>query len=426
VKRFAALWTSVAVVSVGLLVRADAENRELAPADEPADGEALRRLVEDPSGPREIRLLNRTYRTTLRITRPLVLRGQPGTTILGSNVGTVIDVNADDVTLEHLEVRGSGGRNTTEDAGIKARGHRVTVKHAFVDSNLFGIAFEECKSCLLEDSHVRGIDTDLSLRGDGIKLWESDGSTVRRCHMERSRDMVVWYSRHVLLEDNVVSDSRYGTHLMYAHDSTVRNTRMVGNIVGIFVMYSGRVRVEGTLLAGAHGAAGMGIGFKESDAIRLERNVILSNTAGVYLDRTPRSAAEPVVFERNTLARNDVGIRFHSSGKGIVFSGNAFRDNITLVAVDGGGDALSLDIRGNYWSEYEGYDLDGNGVGDVPFVYSQLSTELTDRHPSLAFFRGTLALGLVDAVARAFPLVGARKLLVDPAPLHKVPEISLQ
>jgi nitrous oxidase accessory protein len=123
-------------------------------------------------------------------------------------------------------------------------------------------------------------------------------------------------------------------------------------------------------------------------------------------------------------ALNDVALRLHSVEKGAIFHGNDFRENDATIEVDGGGDALACDVRGNHFSDYEGYDLNGDGIGDVPHRVSALSSELADEHPALKFFHGTTAMHLVDAVAHAVPVLESRVLLEDKAPLVRSPEVA--
>jgi len=352
----------------------------------------------------------------LLVGRRVAVRGERGAVLEGTGTGTVVTIEADDGWVDNVVIRRSGRRHTVEDAGVKAKAARARVSHVAVEDALFGVILGPCQGCLVEHTRVRGTADDAELRGDGIKLWEAPDTVVRGCVVEDSRDVVVWYSRRVLLDANVVRRSRYGTHFMYAHDSVVRGSRIESNTVGIFVMYSNRLRVEGNVLAGARGAAGVGIGFKESDGVEVHDNWMVANTTGAYIDRTPRSIDAPVRFERNVLALNDVAIRLHSSEEGLSFTSNDFHQNVTAVEVEGGGDALGVAFSGNYWSDYEGYDLDGDGRGDVAFEVKQLSGELTSAHPALKFFQGTGAMGVVDAVAHAVPVLAAHRILVDPHP----------
>jgi nitrous oxidase accessory protein len=84
--------------------------------------------------------------------------------------------------------------------------------------------------------------------------------------------------------------------------------------------------------------------------------------------------------------------------------------------VAGGGDARGAEWSGNAFDDYAGYDLDRDGVGDVPYELRSLTSDLVAGRPALAFFRGTPALALVEAIGRIVPLFEPRLLLVDPAP----------
>lgn len=384
--------------------------------------EELAAMVADPKGPREIELGAQVYRGDLIIKRPVAIRGMRGTVLAGTGRDTVVHVEASDVTLENVVIRESGRRHTAEDAGVKATGERITLRDVKVEETLFGLSLQACKTCLVEGVHVLGWGDDAELRGDGIKLWESNDSVVRRSVVERSRDVVVWYTKRATVEDLVVTGGRYGTHFMHGNDAVVRNSRFEGNVVGIFVMYSKNLRLEDNILAGARGAAGVGLGFKESDAIQVRRNWIVANTTGAYLDNTPRTPDAPVVWQGNLIALNDVGMRLLGVGKGVSLRANDFHQNATLVDVGGGSDALTLDARENHYSDYEGYDLDGDGTGDVAYEVQALSSELVESSPSLKVFAGTAAMGLVDTVSRAVPLLSKKKLYVDPAPVSRRPE----
>ena len=402
--------------------------RERRPSPEaavPRTFEELDALVRDDAGPRDIELLPQVYRGDLAIKRPLAIRGSRGTVLEGTGHSTVVTIDAKDVTIENVLVRHSGRRHTAEDAGIKATGERVRVADVKVEDTLFGVSLEACKYCVIERAHVVGYGDDAELRGDGIKLWEAHDSVVRGCLVEHARDLVVWYTRRATVEDNVVTSGRYGAHFMYAHDSVVRHSHFERNVVGIFVMYSMRLRVEDNVLAGARGAAGIGLGFKDSDAVQVRGNWLVANTVGTYLDNTPRTATEVVNFDDNVLALNDVALRLNTSEAGLSFRGNDFHQNAATIEVDGGGDAMFVAMRGNHFSDYEGYDLDADGVGDVAYEVKALSSELTESRPTLKFFHGTAAMGLVDVVARAMPMLASHKLLVDPAPLARRPRLAM-
>jgi nitrous oxidase accessory protein len=349
--------------------------------------------------------------------RAVALHGCEGALLSGTGTGTVLRVRGDDVLIENLTLQHSGDRVSAEDGALKVSGKRAQVRHVTVRDSLYGIALEQCRDCLVEAADVAGrAEIVENQRGDAIKLWEAHGSIVRDSYVHGARDVVVWYSRNVTLENNRIVDGRYGTHFMYAHDALVRGSVLRGNTVGIFVMYSARVRVIDNELSGARGPAGMGIGFKESDAVHLSGNALVANSVATYLDHTPRNPELPVLFEGNSFALNRIALRFHGSERGASFQRNDFFDNDVLIEVDGNADARQVVFTQNYWASYAGYDLDRDGYGDVPFQVKLASSSLAGTSPLLRFFHGTAAMGLYDALALALPYFGSRLVLEDGRP----------
>jgi nitrous oxidase accessory protein len=378
------------------------------------DADSLRQLLA--SDARDVWIGGRVI-GDFEVRRGVALHGCEGALLEGSGEGTVLKLAGDDVLVEDIQLRKSGARVSAEDGALKVTGARALIRRVAISDSLYGVAFEQCQHCVLEDTSIQGRRSlEANQRGDGIKLWEAHYSQVRRCTVEDMRDVVVWYSRHVELEDNRILGGRYGTHFMYAHDAHVRRSVLRGNTVGIFAMYSARVHAEDNELSGARGPAGMGIGFKESDAVSLRRNLIVANTVGIYLDYTPRNPDQPASFAGNVFALNGVALRTHASERGASFTDNDFVSNDVLAEVEGNGDAMQVVFTGNHWDDYAGYDLDHDGVGDVAFQLKRVASDLRDAHPTLRYFQGTAALGLYDALSTALPYFGARVILQDPRP----------
>ena len=385
--------------------------------DQPRDEAELRAWLKQADGPAKIWLGPRTWNGDWLMERSVEIRGAgPKTVLQGSGTGTVVEIRGANSALANLTIRGTGSRHTTEDAAVKAKGTGHRLERLHLQNVLFGAALGECRDCTVDRLHVQGMAGDAELRGDGIKLWESHGSVVRHCLVEQVRDVVVWYSRHVTLDGNVVRNSRYGSHFMYAHDAVVQRSAVIDNVVGIFVMYSARLLVEGNVIAGARGAAGVGLGFKDSDDITVQGNWLVANTVGSYLDTSPRTPQQPVKLLGNVLALNQVALRFHAQPHGVHLLGNDFAQNAEVAQVDGGGDATTAEVAGNFWSDYAGYDLNSDGVGDVAHEIRRLSAALTDAHPPLQLLRGTAALASLDAIAQAVPVLASQQLIIDRTP----------
>jgi nitrous oxidase accessory protein len=338
-------------------------------------------------------------------------------------VGTTVRLEGDGATLLGVTVDGSGGRHDLLDAAVRVEADDARVEGVRIQNALFGILVEKSNRALLRNNEVVGDPgRTLGLRGDGVRLWEVRASRIEGNHVRDSRDIVVWYSPGNRIVGNTVERGRYGTHFMYSHDNTVEGNRYVGNVVGIFAMYSRNLTIRDNVFAESGGAAGMGLGAKESGNLEVERNLFIGNTVGVYLDTSPLDREHRNRFEGNVFRLGDVGILFHGTVERNAFRNNSFRDNRVHVRVDGRGDALAAEWRHNAYDDYAGYDLDGDGLGDVPYEARSLSEQLLAGRASLAFFRGSPALGLVELIGRVVPLFRPRTLLVDPEPRLRPPD----
>ncbi len=378
----------------------------------------------DAAGPGDTIVVSAgTHSGPIEISKPVVLIGEPGAVISGGGRGTVVRVSAR-ATVRGLTIVSSGADQSREDAGIMVVGAEgVVLEDNRLEDVLFGIYLKEAPGAVVRRNSIRGKSLPVARRGDGIRLWYSDRGLVEGNEISDSRDLVIWFSSHTLVRNNRVTASRYGLHYMYSNHNRFEGNRFVGNEVGAFIMYSGDIVFESNLFAESRGALGRGIGFKDADSIVAVNNVVVQNAVGISLDNSPHLYGVFNRFSGNLIAYNDVGISLLPSVSRNLFYGNRLVDNLAPVEVSGGGSALANSWRGNYWSEYAGFDQNSDGRGDTPFVWNRFSDDLVAKHPTLRWFRGSLAFEALDLIARAVPLLLPQPVVVDSAPRVK-PELS--
>ncbi|MDX1690275.1 MAG: nitrous oxide reductase family maturation protein NosD [Acidimicrobiia bacterium] len=384
------------------------------------------RIDGTPSGG-ELVLEEGVYEGGIVIDRPMTLRGLPGAVVDGGGEGTAIEVIAPDVTITGLVIRNTGDSLDRENAGISANAPRVEITDNVFENVLFGVFLRSATDSLVARNDIGAKDLGVARRGDGIRLWESDGSTVVDNVVDGGRDVVLWFSDDLTIRGNVVTDGRYGLHFMYSDDALVERNRLASNSVGGFLMYSRGLTLLDNVFEDNYGPSGYGIGLKDMDGIVATGNHFVGNRVGVYLDNSPWSAGEWQTFSGNLFAYNRIGIEFLPSVKRNAFTANAFVDNGEQVGVVGGrdfsGNAWSVDGVGNYWSDFAGYDADGDGIGDIPHRVTSLYSSLTDEHPAVRLFDETPAARALDHAALMFPIMRPQEKVTDEAPLVRRPAI---
>jgi nitrous oxidase accessory protein len=344
------------------------------------------------------------------------LWGPRDAVIRSSGAGTTVRLEGQGVRLLGVTVDGSGGRFDLLDAAVHVAGRGASVEGVRVREATFGILVERASRALVRGNEIAGDPARaLGLRGDGIRLWECHDSVVEGNRIEHSRDMLLWYSSRNRVAGNRVAGGRYGAHLMYSHANEISGNEFVGNTTGLFVMYSRDVRVTGNLFADSAGAAGIGLGLKESGNLEVRDNLFVRDNVGLYVDASPLWPDDRNAFEGNSFRLNGAAVSFLGRARGNRFAGNSFRDNRVQVEVSGG-DARAAEWHANHFDDYVGWDLDADGIGDVPYQLRSLAQDLLAAAPDLAFFRGTPALALVEAIGRIVPLFEPRLVLVDEAP----------
>lgn len=385
-------------------------------------GATLQRAIDDAAPGATLLLQPGEYLGAVRIEKPLQIWGPP-TAIVRGGEGSTLRIKTNGAALRGFTIVGSGQRFDLMDGGVWLQGEDLVAEGLTVRESLFGILVEGCKRATVRGNVIVGTGLPaMGLRGDGIRLWETNDSEVSDNVVTDSRDVVVWYSSRNRLLRNRVTRCRYGTHFMYSHENTVEDSHYVGDEVGVFVMYSRDIVLRRNLLAKSGGAAGIGLGLKEAGNVTAEDNWFLANTTGIYADASPLDPSHHNRYLRNVVRFSETAVSLHSSIKRTEVADNDFRDNGAVVKVGGQGDALGCTFRGNYYDTYRGYDLDGDDRGDVPFEFRRLSTQLEGRYPELALLHGAPAMAMVDLVGEVMPLFAPKQLLVDPAPrLRPIP-----
>lgn len=356
------------------------------------------------------------YAGPVRIDRAVTVWG-PRDAVIGAGRGTVVSLAGAGGRLLGVTVDGTGCSFDALDAAVKITGSDITVEGVTVTNAVYGLLAEKSARVRIAGNHVLGDREEaMGLRGDTIRLWETHDSVVENNDVEDGRDVVVWYSSRNRITGNRIVRGRYGAHFMYSHDNVVRHNELRGGVVGIFSMYSRGLVIDHNLIVDAGGPAGMGIGLKESGNITVEHNMLVHDAVAIYVDTSPLQLRDTLVIRDNVLRLNQAAFVFHASAHRITIENNDLADNIAQVRVDGGGTASDADWRGNYFDDYAGYDLDGDGRGDVAYELRSASADLVGNHAALALFRGTPALQLVDAAAHLDPLFQPPLVLVDERP----------
>lgn len=361
-----------------------------------------------------------TYSGPVFVEQAITLDGQGKVTIDSAGKGSVIILDTDGAVVQNLHLTNSGDHHNDLDSGVQVRGNFNVIKDNVIDDCLFGIDLQQSENNIVKRNHISSKDEELGMRGDAIRLWYSFNNKIIANTITNTRDMVVWYSKNNIIKDNTTVGGRYGLHFMYSQYNLVQNNKYKNNSVGIFLMYSDGVKLINNTISHATGAAGVGIGFKETSDIVVDDNKVLFSSIGISIDVSPYQPDTLNHFNNNLIAFNGVGMRFLANWKNNIFKNNHFKANITQIMVMGGKTANRNTWESNYWDDYEGFDLDHDGIGDTPHEIYAYSDRIWQDVPGAQFFKGSAMLELIDFLERLAPFSEPDLILRDKSPIMDV------
>jgi nitrous oxidase accessory protein len=379
------------------------------------------------------------YPGPITIAKPLILLGEPGAIIRGNGSGNVITITADDVTVRGFAISGSGLRLSDDNAAVFVTGNRVTIEKNTITDSLHGVYLKKVSQAQVLNNRIQGktslapsdepvekaigsssenCDTTLvaNRRGNGIHQWNCENNLLRGNDISDARDGIYFsFTNHSRVENNVVYHVRYGLHYMYSDNNILTGNTFSDNAAGAAIMFSKELVLRGNRFVNNRGHRAYGLIFQSSDRSRLEGNEITENAVGLSLNQCNQNQ---VIGNRVT--RSYIGLRFGSNSEGNLFSENVFAHNLHPIetgASDVSGNQWAARGVGNFWAEAAPFDLDEDGINDLPHRELDLLGILRRDFPPVAFLSESPALQLLRFAEERAALPGA-SYIEDPAPLN--------
>jgi nitrous oxidase accessory protein len=336
---------------------------------------------------------------TIVVDRPLTLIGQGRPTLDGQGTHQIMTVTADDVTIRGLRFAHVGTSYTEDRAAVKTVNvHGCAIVDNEVDDAFFGIYLANTTDCRVADNVIRGQAHRETSSGNGIHLWSSRRIVVANNEVRGQRDGIYLEFTHAadVRGNTSTGNLRYGLHFMYSDSCRYRDNTFRGNGAGVAVMYAHGIVMTRNRFVDNWGSAAYGLLLKEIFDSRVSGNAFRRNTTGLLID-----GANRLIADSNEFVENGWAVKLDGGTQDARFTANDFHGNTFDVAA--AGQALTTSIDGNYWDAYRGYDLNRDGVGDVPFRPVRLFSVIVQRNePALILLRSAF-VGMIDAGERVIP-----------------------
>jgi nitrous oxidase accessory protein len=353
------------------------------------------------------------YRGNFVVRESIHIVGQENAILDGMGRGSVLVLDAPKITVSGLTIRNSGENLVDEDSGIfvTKKGTGVVIANNILENNSFGIWVNGATDVEIKDNYIVGKWKLISVkRGNGIQLWDADGSLVYNNTIVKARDGIyLSVADRVRLYNNTIRELRYGVHFMYSNDCFVTGTISSGNRAGLALMFSRNLKVKNNV---AVNNTEYGILFRDVQASDIENNFISGAEKGLFLYNSLYNNIIGNIIENNL-----IGVHVWAGSVRNNVSGNYFIFNRIQVKYVG---AYDVEWNGNYWSDYVGVDMDRDGIGDTPHRPIDIINVVFWKYPQSKLLIASPAVQTLRILASRMPL------LVPPGVVDRSPILSLR
>ena len=354
------------------------------------------------------------YRTPIIVAKPLTLRGEGWPLLDGEHRHQPLSIRSNHVSVSGFRVARCGSGSLEDQAGIKVYNARyVYVFNNILDDNYFGIYLSNSKRCGVTGNRLTAHGEVEQTSGNGIHAWKCDSVTITDNRVRGHRDGIYFeFVTNSRINGNWSEGNvRYGLHFMFSHNDSYSNNTFIRNGAGVAVMYTRNVTMQHNTFSENTGGAAYGILLKDIQRSHISDNVFFKNTAAIFMEGCTRS-----VLERNEFRQNGWAIKVQASCDGNTFRNNNFFANTFDVSTN---NQLVLNtFEKNYWDKYEGYDLNRDQIGDVPYRPVSLFSMVSEQMPYAMMFWRSFTVLLLDRAEKVIPSLSPDNLR-DNAPRMK-------
>lgn len=351
----------------------------------------------------------------IRIEKPLFFIAKGKVIIDGDYKYEIITVKSSHVLIKGFHLRNSGNLSSIDIAGIKVlASNYVIIENNQVERCSFGIYLSNTRHCTVKQNVVSGNVLAETNIGNGVHCWKADSNLIEENEITNQRDGIYFeFVTHTTINKNLSHHNlRYGLHFMFSHSNTYTDNKFSNNGAGVAVMYSHHVTMKNNLFDYNWGASSYGLLLKDINDSDISGNKFSYNSAAIYMEGSNR-----VNMRNNTFSNNGWALRMQASCVDNTIERNNFIGNTFDVSTNG--ETQLSNFNSNYWDKYEGYDLNRDGEGDVPYRPVSLFSVIVEQLPPSLLLIRSFMVYLLDKAEKIIPSL-TPEYLVDHKPHIKM------
>ena len=350
----------------------------------------------------------------LVIKKSIVLKGINYPVLDGEKKYEIISIKANGVVVDGFKIIHSGISSLEDLSGIKIYDSRdVVIKNNKLEDTFFGIYTQNGINCTIDNNQLTASSKEEQQSGNGIHCWKCDSMRITGNKVTGHRDGIYFefVKNSIIWRNTSTSNIRYGLHFMFSNDDMYVSNIFSNNGSGVSVMFSNRIKMFSNYFEENWGDASHGILLKEISDGDMEGNYFAKNTSAIYME-----GANRILMKHNTFENNGWALKIQASCMDVVLERNNFTGNTFDVGTNG---SLVLNrFNNNYWDKYEGYDLNKDKIGDIPYRPVSMYSMIVEKYPPAMILFRSFITALLDKTEKIFPTLTPENLK-DNAPLMK-------
>lgn len=335
----------------------------------------------------------------LIIAKKIVLKGTGYPVLDGEKKYEVISIKTNGVVVDGFRIIHSGVSSIEDMGGIKIYDSRdVVIKNNILEDTFFGIYVQYGKHCIIENNRITAYALEEQQSGNGVHCWKSDSLQIIGNTVSGHRDGIYFefVTNSVIWRNTSFRNIRYGLHFMFSHNDAYISNHFTHNGAGVAVMYSHGVKMYSNVFEENWGDAAYGLLLKEISDSYIDGNTFIKNTSGIYMEGASR-----IHMQKNQFQNNGWGMKIQASCMDIEVTKNNFIGNTFDVGTNG---SLVLNtFNSNYWDKYDGYDLNKDKVGDVPYRPVSMYSMIVEKNPPAMLLFRSFITTLLDKTEKVLP-----------------------
>ncbi len=332
----------------------------------------------------------------------------------GENKNEILTITGKNILIKGIHFANAGYSSMNDYAAIKIiDATAILIENNIITNASFAIHVANSTYTTIRNNTIQGTNKSEHLSGNGIHLWKCEHMTIENNSIQGHRDGIYFeFVTQSIIRGNLSEKNiRYGLHFMFSPDNSYLDNTFRNNGAGVAVMYSKKVKMFRNHFEQNWGASAYGILLKDITDSYIQQNTFYKNTVGIHMEGSSR-----IDIQKNIFKENGWAIKVQASCDDNNFHHNNFNGNSFDVGTNG--TMVLNNFYNNFWDKYEGYDMNKDGIGDVPYHPVSMYSMIVEQNPHALMLMRSFMVSLLDKAEKAIPSLTPENL-ADKKPMMK-------